>query len=341
MKKIFIYTCIFIFCLSIVPVFGCKGGHSIKEVNDIYVAIRSGYCDSKGYPNLSVNIGEESAEGERNKSKIFDLVYEPYFKSAYGLFFLVVYRNAYSLVDVMSKFNGSEVKNTYNGLSEILRLLKEYDESRFIYQETHGKLYYENLVENSRELISSLYDFEDDFSKAYFTHYKIDLSDVSNLTDDTFRDLVSLYTYRLSKVSFNYELSNFDYGEGEENVHSWLDKTEIVGSFASYAKNMEAMILSDSDLLSHKSDEIKTQMLKIFKNMREDDTSFNVDLNLFNEAISKIDLKKYFVSTDKDIYIKNCDHFVQSRYNVSQNFLSSGYKTYTEALSKLFGLIGE
>lgn len=333
-KKILSLILCFSLMLACFSFVGCNNGHSKEDVAKLYVSMQQSENTKDFFDNNSLMVSfSDVPMNETDKSYIFEGVYKYYLKSSSCLFFNVVDRfsrmasvsspMAYTVKD----FTGAQINDIYNKLSIVNERLTSLNYSKQIYELTNAELHYYEVLNDYNSLIKSLYNLNFAFANYYFNGVgHVDFSkEETELSDSNMKDMFGFILLTLSKVTFNYEVVNFSPTNPLGSVQGWITNSPYMKDYLTLCKATLANF-NNADLtlkiLSPHEEDIKAH----FANMQRSFNPYEVEYNCFLGASEKFNLKKYFVSANREVYLENSSNMEKSNFHVMNNFLNGRYK---------------
>ncbi len=310
--------------------------HSPDEIDTLYSSLKTDKVTSQFFNGETIVVNFDATKVDinntRDKSYIFNKVYRYYLASSSRLFSEVMKRVTNPSF-VIRNFSEKEVTNIYNSLQDVKNKLYKFAESKTIYEQSEGNLYYKDTLNDYNNLISSLYNFNTTFANAYFFGVgKVDFSQ-SNLTDSNIRDMLSYQLMIVSKVSFNYELVSFKLSNPLGEIMTWYNSTTQLNDFITLANMCLNKLDSNNDLTPNGANAVTITTL--FTNIQNNAEKYNFECNKFDKALENFDVKAYFASSNKEVYLENCTALEKSSFNIMQYFLNGRYSAFTKCLTEV------
>ncbi len=339
MKKRFalIFLCVLSVCFFALS--ACNDVNYTKnDIEMLYKQIVSQYGNNQNLLDVSIDTSDFTQSGTGDRSYIFELCYEPYIASSSGLFFGVAKRqgdtSGGTTIFATQNFNQEEINTIYNKLVNVKNNFDVFYDAKTVYEGSQGNLYYKETIEALNNLISSLYDLNDNFATYYFNYYYTDFSTQNTLLDGSLKDFMWYELCAMSKVSFTYELKDLTLSNPNGEVLTWYNNTKTVKDFVQRSSKILDN-LNKNNLVDSLFDEQKQTILTVLKNIQVEIPGYESEYSLFEQMVSIVDLKEYFDATNQDSYIQSCPANQQSAYNIINNFLEGRYMGFIEGIEKI------
>ena len=339
MKKKFIMLFVCLFSFSIFFFSACnEPNYSKEDVENLYQSIMTDYGLDNYMLDVSIDMDKVVGEGEDetlDKSYIFSRCYSPYVISSSGLIFGVAARQERpTLVYAIQSFNQEEINSVYNGLNKVKLALDAFKKAKTVFENSGGKLYYQETINSLNDLINNLYNLNDDFSKYYFSYYYTDFKNETELHDGSLKDFLWYELCSISKVSFKYEMENFVPSNPYGEINAWFNSTVVLGDFVNSSSQI-IEVLNRTNLVGGLTSSEVSTILNALKSVQAEMTSYEHEYDLYLEALGNINLLEYFNATNKNAYINSCSMLEKSSFNIIDNFISGRYAGFIEAMDKI------
>ena len=314
---------------------GCKE-YSKEDISTLYSSMQKSDITKPFFNGNSLQVNFDAQKinlsDTTDKSRIFEDVYKYYLKSSSELMFGVVDR-VKSISTAVKDFNKSQTTDIYKKLKNVNECLINLADSKSIYETSNGNLHYKNVLGNYNSLIKSLYSLNEAFAEYYFVD-KIGKADFSKdeLSDSNVRDMLRYQMLLLSKVSFNYELLNFESNNPMGSIQSWFNSTYYLKDYVELCETTLGTLGNANDLGQSASPYIQ-QVKNLFAKAQDQELEYKNEYKLFLTSLSKFNLKAYFTATNKSAYLESRTNTEKSCYQIMQNFLNGRYKAYVDALT--------
>lgn len=338
MRKRFLtfFVCFTLILCSLILV-GCNKGYSKDDIATLYSSMQTSEKTKPFFDgnSLKVTFDPEKIDlSSTDKSYIFEKVYSYYLKSSSELMFGVVDRVG-KISYAVKDFTASQTTDIYNKLQNVNSCLIKLANSKSIYETSNGNLHYKNVLGSYNNLIKSLYTLNEAFAEYYFVDNvgKTDFSK-DNLSDGNVRDMLRYQMILTSKVSFNYELLNFESTNPLGKITTWYDSTYYLKDYVDICE-LTLETLSNTNDLGQSAAPYTQKVKDLFANAQDQELEYKNEYSLFSTSLSKIDLKAYFSSANKPAYLESRTNTEKSCYQIMQNFLNGRYKAFVDALTLL------
>ncbi len=335
MKKIVSICFLLIIALTPLVFVGCGASYSREDVNTLYNEILSFVGDEKGF--VKVNIDEsktfQETTKEDDKAYIFPFCYDNFLSSSAGLFFEVASRQGKDISYTLRNFTQEELNSTYEKLKDVRDASITVASNKSIFESSNGNLKYQELVVSCNNLIEKLNTLNDYFSPAYFSHYYTGYT-TGELSDGELKDVLAYGIQALSSVSYNYELKNFEFSNPYGEIMTWYNGTTLLKKSNERIESIMAKLRKD-DLTTGMSTDTMNNIIAIIQKIQNEKDGYASDFAIYQKALNKVDIVKYFKASNKTAYRQSLDKSEQSCFELIDRFLGGRYEGMSSALSNI------
>lgn len=330
-------------CLCPLFLSGCgETKFSATDIDALYTTMKQDDDTSQFFGannNLVVNFSSKiNTANSSDKSYIFSQVYKFYLDSSSRLFSTVVERNTTPSF-VIRNFKEREITTIYNNLNDVYSKMKALSDSKTVYEQSEGYIYYRKLLTDYNNLISSLLTLNTNFANAYFaTAGKVDYSK-TDFGDSDIRNMLCYQLMLASKVSFDYELRSFKISNPMGEVLTWYNASNQIKSFVPLATACLAIINSPVENIVSKTN--MNTISSLYTTIQENADKYNNEYLKFNKALENFNAKEFLVlsQAERTVYLENCTALENSSYNIIQNFISGRYSALVNCLDEITSAI--
>lgn len=343
-KKAFwsILICVIVFAFTL-GLSGCgEKNYTKDDIGNLYQTIKTSEKTAQFFSTntLQVTFDDDKVDvfSDSDKSFIFSSVYQNYLFASSSLLSGVIDR--VGMISYAVKDFSQEQKNDfYLKLQSVYKSLKTLSENKAIFETTSGNLHYKYVLNSYNNVLSSLYNLNTAFANYYFVK-GVGLVDFSSatLSDGNVRDMISYQNLIISKVSFRYELLNFEPSNPLGAITDWFENTQILKSYVELCQTAVDE-LSSVDKLPDRIGSDAPYVLNLFVNMQGQESEYLQEYNIFAVSLGGVNLKNYFKSPNKSAFLLGCSDTAQSCFQIMQNFLDGRYLGYYQGLSQVLGYI--
>lgn len=335
LKNFSVFVVFLVMMVSLVFLPACDTScHSKADIDDVYSTILDDFCDSKGYIAIGVSSSKvvQTTNVSDDKYYIFPLLLDNYVSYASGAVFGVASRQDGILLS-LNGFSQDELNDVYDGFSSVLASLQSLDEVKSVYENSNGRLRYQDLINAYFDLIDKLYSLSDTFSSCYFED-----TYTGNFTETVVEkgSLSDIFWYELevlSKVSYRYDLQNYVVDESDGAVVEWYDSSTVLKSFMLDTADLLSALKVDGNLAQSITTSNKTTLTQLVNNMFDGQNAFEENYNSYVSALANFDLSDYLVATNKQSYLQNCTYREQGSFSIIVEFLNGRYSAFMSAVS--------
>ncbi len=339
MKKIILSTILcLILCICSFGLIGCKEANFTKEnIDELYSSMKTDERTSQFFKGEYFVVNFDSSRinmSSTDKSYIFPQVYNVYLQASSSLFSDIIKRVG-KISSIVKSFSQEELNNIYYKLYMVKNNLLNLEESKTVFEISNGNLHYKDVLNDYNTLIKSLYDLNNTFADYYFVESrgKVDFSK-EELTDGNVRDMLRYQLLKTSSVSFNYELLNFVASNPLGEINTWYNSTTILKNYITIAKSVISALNNPENLVDFAGSN-KSTIKTYFANMQNQQIEYFQEHNVFIKSLNGFNVRAYFASANKTIYIQNLSYKQKSYFQIIQNFLNGRYKSYCNALNTI------
>ncbi len=358
MKKFFI-TILSLILISVPLVFaGCKSDASLQDVYNKTVEIAKNQEISEFFKKSAVSkfengitvtysstiINEKLADTSSSLYILKD-VYEPMLEIACG-FYTSTYSSLKMHVDAKTKLDitKAELNTLYNNLESLEDALVNFKiaKTSFEQQETGAGHSLGDFLMYYNKLLQSLYSFSTNFANVYMNR-------IYSYVDFTNKDLVFTventvdaklyYNYSktlLGNIAFKYYLNNYSMQADPSDripVSEWRARytyiDDLLKDHALYKTKLMTINIPENGAL------VKLA-LGDFLRLK---TVFAKDTGLFEKTLQNFNFKKYFGSTNQELYVSGLDDIQKAYFAFAQNYLDYHFSAQVKWLDRILSLM--
>lgn len=358
MKKFFI-TILSLILISVPLVFaGCKSNASLQSVYEKTVTIAKNQEISEFFKKSAVskfengitvtyssNILNQKLADTSSSIYILKNVYEPMLEIACD-FYIATHSSFKMHVDAKTKLDISqaELNTLYENLENLESSLVDFKHAKtsFEQQETGAGHSLGEFLMYYNKLLQNLYSFSTNYANIY-------MSRINSFVDFTNKDLVFksenvidaklYYSYSktlLGNIAFKYYLDNYSLQADPDDritVSEWRAKytyiDELIKNHALYKTKLMTIDVNNNGAYAKVA-------LGDFLRLK---TVFAKDTGLFEKTLQSFNFKKYFTSTNPELYVAGLDKVQKAYFDFAQNYLDYHFASQVKWLNRILNLM--